>query len=149
MSLLLACSAPAGFAANFRAVSVAVASSSVGYDLGNQTQSAARLASKGSSQQDQLRCTEVTDPRRKEQVEPNSGTTARLIKGIWNFALFARVDEIAVRQHGGSAADGGTVDGGDQRLVEIDERVHQLRLGHVSRPGGIFRKSSTSLPGGE
>src|SRR5207237_9313500 len=47
---------------------------------------------------------------------------------------FARVDEIAVRQHGGSTPDRRAVDGGDERLVEIDERLHQARLGRLTGP---------------
>jgi len=36
------------------------------------------------------------------------------MNGIWNFALFACVDKVAVRQRGGSATDGKALHGGKQ-----------------------------------
>ncbi len=45
-----------------------------------------------------------------------------------------------MRQHGGSASDRGAAHGRDQRLIEIDERIHQPSLRRVSRPWRILQK---------
>ena len=59
---------------------------------------------------------------------------------------FAGVNEIAVCEHGGSAADRRTVHDGDERLVEADERLYQVCLGALGGPGGVVRKSARSFP---
>src|SRR5205823_3529994 len=55
-------------------------------------------------------------------------------EGHLELRALTRVDKIAVRQHGGSAPDRRTVDGGDERLVETDQRLHQARLGRLTEP---------------
>ena len=75
-----------------------------------------------------------------EKLDPNSGTTSKIDERHLELRALARVDEVTVRQHGGSAADGGTLHGRDQRLVEIDQRIHQPRLRRVSRPWRILQK---------
>src|SRR3984893_7119588 len=88
MSLLLACSPAAGFAANFRAVSVAFASTSLSDTTWvTSPNSAARLASKGVPNKISSAARTLPIRAGTEQLDPNSGTRARLMKGIWNFAL--------------------------------------------------------------
>jgi hypothetical protein len=54
-----------------------------------------------------------------------------------------------VRQHGGSASDSGTAHGCDQRLVEIEQRVHQARLRRLSRPRRILEEILDIVAGAE
>ena len=75
-----------------------------------------------------------------EQLDPNSGTSGKIDERHLELRALARVYEVAVRQHGGSASDGGTVHGRDQRLVEIDQRIHQPSLRRFSRPWRILQK---------
>jgi hypothetical protein len=80
MSLLLACSAAAGFDANFPAVSVALASASLSDTTWvTRPNSAARLASKGA---------------------PSKISSAARDERHLEFRAFARVDEVTVQQHG-------------------------------------------------
>ena len=65
------------------------------------------------------------------------------------FCALARVDEIAVRQHRGSAADRRALHGRDDGLVEIDERAHQAGLWGLDRPGRILEKISHVIAGAE
>ena len=66
-----------------------------------------------------------------------------------NCALLAGKHEVTVRQHGGAAADGGALDGGDQRFVEIDERILQPGLRRFLRPRRILQKVLDIVAGTE
>jgi hypothetical protein len=79
MSLLLACSASAGFAANQNIL--------VGHDLGNETQFRGARGVKGSSQQNQLRRTDMTDPRRHGAARSEFRHNSKIDEGIWNLVL--------------------------------------------------------------
>src|SRR5207247_1530068 len=78
--------------------------------------------------------TEVYEPGGKRAGRPELRHQAEVDEGHLEIRAFARVDEIAVRQHGRSTPDRRAVDGGDQRLVEVDERIHQARLGRLTGP---------------
>src|SRR6266550_4637023 len=141
MSLLLACSAAAGFAASFPAVSVALAKTSLSdMNLGNQTQLRGAPGVEGSSQQNQLRRTEMTDSRRHRAARSEFRHDSKIDEGHLEFRALGRVDEVAMRQHGGAAADGGAVDRGDERLVEVEQRIHQSGLWRFSRSRRILQK---------
>src|SRR5207249_9649709 len=86
------------------------------------------------SQEKQLTGTEVSEPSGKRAGRPELRHQAEVDEGHLELRAFARVDEIAVRQHGGSAPDRRTVDGGDERLVEVEERLHQARMGRLTGP---------------
>ena len=50
------------------------------------------------------------------------------------------VPEFAVHEHGRSASDRGAPHGCDQRLVEINQRIHQPNLRRLSRPRRILEE---------
>jgi hypothetical protein len=70
------------------------------------------------------------------------------MKGIWNLAL-SPTDEVAVQQHGGSTADRGTAHGCNQRLVEIDQCIHEPSLRRFSWARRIFQKVLHIVAGAE
>src|SRR5262249_40086807 len=61
----------------------------------------------------------------------------------------ARVHEVAVTQHGRPTTNRHAVHGGDDRLLEADQRVHQARLGAATRAGGIRDEVLQVVAGGE
>src|SRR5712672_982832 len=121
----------------------------VGYDFGNQTQLRGAPGIKGSSQQNQLRRTDVTDPRRHGAARSEFRYDSKIDEGHLEFRALARVDEVAVRQHSGAAADCGAVDRSDQWLVEVDQRLHQSGLRRFSRPWRILQKILDVIAGTE
>ena len=100
----------------------------VGYDLGDETQLRGAPGVEGNSQQDQLRGAEMTDPRRHRAARSEFGYDSKIDKGHLEFCALAGVDEVAVRQHGGAAADRRALDRHDDRLVEVDEGMHEAGL---------------------
>jgi hypothetical protein len=78
-----------------------------------------------------------------EKLDPNSGVRARLMNGVWNRALVARIDEVAMRQHGGAAADCRTVHGDDDRLPEVEQGFGERDCGDspgAADPSGSPRR---------
>ena len=148
MSLLLACSAAAGFAANFRAVSVALARTSLS-DMTWVTRLRSAPGVEGSPQQNQLRRTDMTDPRRHGAARSEFRYDSKIDEGHLEFRALTRVDEVAVRQHGGAATDGGTVDCRNQWLVEVDERIHEAGLWRFAWPWRILEKILDIIAGAE
>src|SRR5207302_5868529 len=71
----------------------------VGYDLGNETQLRGAPRIKGSSQQNQLRRTDMTDPRRHGAARSEFRYDSKIDEGHLEFRALACVDEVAVRQH--------------------------------------------------
>src|SRR6202022_1986204 len=65
----------------------------------------------------------------------------KVVERHLEFRALARVHEVAMGQHGGSAADGGTVDGCDQRRVETSQRNHRWRPRSICRPWRVLEKS--------
>src|SRR6266851_3473507 len=112
----------------------------VGYDLGNQTQLRSAPGIKGSSQQNQIRGTDMTDPRRYRAARSEFRYDGKIDEGHLEFRALARVDEVAVRQHGGATADGGAVDRRDQWLVEVDQYIHEAGLWRFAWPWRILEK---------
>src|SRR6516165_11637787 len=87
-SRLLASNAPLGFAASFCAVAVAVASrSALGTTRVTRPSSAARGAVKGSPSKYNSAARRWPTRAGIEKLDPNSGTSARLMNGNWNLAL--------------------------------------------------------------
>src|SRR6202049_2856661 len=82
----------------------------------------------------------MTDPQRHGAARSEFRYDRKIDEGHLEFRALVRVDEVAVRHHGGAAADGGAVDRGDQRLVEVDQRLHQSGLWRFSRPWRILEK---------
>src|SRR5882672_6545835 len=112
----------------------------VGYDFGNQTQLRGAPGIKGSSQQDQLRRTDMTDPRRYGAARSEFRYEGKIDEGHLEFRALTGVDEVAVRQHGRSASDGGTVDRRHQWFVEVDQCFHEAGLGRFARAWRILEK---------
>src|SRR6266436_5331039 len=112
----------------------------VGYDLGNQTQLRGAPGIEGNSQQNQFRRTDVTGPRRHGVTRSEFRHDSKIDEWHLEMRALARVDEVTVRQHGGATADRGAVDRGDQRLVEVDQRLHQSGLRKIPRPRRILEK---------
>src|SRR5215469_18317321 len=65
------------------------------------------------------------------------------------FRALARVDEIAVRQHRGSAADRSALHGRDDRLFEPGERIHEGALREIAWPRRIVEKIPDVVAGAE
>ena len=81
-----------------------------------------------------------------EQLEPNSGTTARLMKGIWNFALspaYTKSQCVSMVVPPPMAAPCTAATSG---LSKSSSAFISRACGDSPGPGGFFRKSSTSLP---
>src|SRR6267142_4996627 len=112
----------------------------VGYDFGNQTQLRGPSGIEGSSQQNQLSRTDMTDPRRHGAARSEFRYERKIDKGHLEFRALARVDEVAVRQHGGAATDCGAVDRHDNWLVEVDECAHEAGLWRFAWPWRILEK---------
>ena len=106
----------------------------VRHDSGHQPKFRGPSGTERQSQEKQLTGTEVSEPSRKRAGRPKLRHQAEIDEGQLELRALARVDEIAVRQHGGSAPDRRTVHGGDERLVEVDKRLHQARLGRLTGP---------------
>src|ERR1700730_10110748 len=112
----------------------------VGYDFGNQAQLRRAPGVKGRSQQDQLRRTEVTDPRRHRATRSEFRYDGEIDEGHLEFRALAGVDEVAVRQHGSAATDRGALDRHDLWLVEVNERIHEPGLWRFAWPWRILEK---------
>src|SRR5712691_5202874 len=59
------------------------------------------------------------------------------------------IHEVAVCQHGGSTADSCTLYGGDQCLVEVNERIHQASLRRFTWPWRILQEILHIVAGAE
>src|SRR5215472_6836686 len=87
-SRLLATNAPLGFATSLCAVAVAVVSRSAsGTTRVTRPSSAARVAVKGSPSKYNSAAWRWPTRAGIEKLDPNSGTSARLMNNSWNFAL--------------------------------------------------------------
>src|SRR5207249_1626438 len=91
-------------------------------------------------QQNQLRSADMTDPRRNGATRPEFRYNSKIDEGHLEFRAVARVDEVAVRQHGRAAADCSAVDRRDQWLVEVDQCLHEAGLWRFARPRRILQK---------
>src|SRR5712671_1290540 len=91
----------------------------------------------------------MTDPRRHGAARSEFRYDSKVDEGHLEFRALARVDEIAVRQHGGAATDCGAVDRRDQWLVEVDQGIHQAGLWRFARPWRIFQKILDIVTGAE
>src|SRR5712691_11468081 len=82
----------------------------------------------------------MTDPRRHGAARSELRYDSKIDEWHLEFRALARVDEVAVRQHGGAATDGGAVDRHDHRFVEVDECVHETGLWRFAWPWRILEK---------
>src|SRR3954466_16015249 len=81
-----------------------------------------------------------------EQLDPNSGTRARLMKGIWNFALslaYTKSQCISMVVPPPMAAPCTAATTGLSKSISA---FISRACGESPGPGGLFRKSCTSLP---
>ena len=85
------------------------------------------------------------------RLEAPSGTRPRWMNGVEKVAVVAGEHVVAMEQHGGADADRDAVDGGDDRLDVVGERIEKLGRVVGARGASVlevpsFRKSSRSLP---
>ena len=121
----------------------------IGYDPSHQSQFRGAPGVERQSQQDQLCGPDVPDPRRKRAARSKFRRQREIDEGHAELRALAGVHEVTVRQHGRAPSDGGAVDGGDDRLVEIDQRIHQPSLRRVSRPRRVVQKILDIVAGAE
>src|ERR1041384_48057 len=146
-SFLVARSAPIGLAANFSAVCVAVSDSSAsGTTRVTSPIAAASSALNGWPNMNNSAARMYPKRAGNDQLEPNSGTSPRLTKGNWNFALSpAKTKSQCVSRvvPPPTAAPFTTAITGLSRLSSAFPRV---ACGLSPAFGGFCRKSCTSLP---
>ena len=66
----------------------------------------------------------MTDPPRHGKARSEFRHDGKIDKRHLEFRTLARVDEVAVRQHGGAAAYCGALDRSHHRLVEVEQCIH-------------------------
>ncbi len=72
------------------------------------------------------------------RLEPASGTSARLTNGAISNASSAKIDHVAMQEHGNAHADRAAVDGGNDRRARLGERGQQrIRILGLGRRRGI------------
>jgi len=148
MSLLPACSAAAGFAASFGLFRSLSPGSPCRPTTSVTDQRAARPASNGSSQQNHLRGTEVTDPRRHRAARSEIPERRQDDEGHLKFRALARVDEVAVASAWCAATGWRRRGPAATMLVEVDQCIHEPACGD-RLAWRILEKSSISLPAPE
>ena len=112
----------------------------IGHDLGNEAQVRGAPGIERQAQQDQLGRTDVPDPCGNGAARSKFRHHGKIDERHLELRALARVHEVTVRQHGGPTADGGALHGCDQRLAEIEQRVHQPSLRRVSCPWRILQE---------
>src|SRR6266536_2935414 len=91
----------------------------------------------------------MSDPRRNGTARSKFRHYSEIDERHLELRATPRVYEVAVRQHGGAAADGGTLHGRDQRLVEVDQRIHQPGLRRFSWTWRILQEVLHIVAGAE
>src|ERR1700751_4182447 len=87
--------------------------------------------------------------RRYRNARPELRHKAEIDERYLELRALARVDEIAVRQHGGSATNRRTLHGRNDRFFEFNERLHQEALRIVAWSGRIVEKIPHVVAGAE
>src|SRR6267154_4685684 len=82
----------------------------------------------------------MTDPRRHGAARSEFRYDSKVDEGHLEFRALSRVDEVAVRQHGGAATDGGALDRHDHWLVEVEKCLHEAGLRRFAWPWKILEK---------
>ena len=93
----------------------------------------------------------VAHGARHQQAGAPSGTSPRLMNGVEKVAVCAGEHIVAMEQHRGADADRDAVDGGDDRLDVVRQRIKEFYGVGGARGTSVFevlslRKSSRSLP---
>src|SRR6266702_1872647 len=92
------------------------------------------------TQQDQLGCAGISETQRKQIAASKFRHERQVHERQLELRALPCVHEVTVRQHGRSAPNGCALNGGDQRLLEIDQRVDQLRLSTVALRWRVLHK---------